>query len=87
MIKHIVVYYIYWICLVIFYLKTKTKTKNLTIEPLNVVTDVHVIFSILNIICLLKSGFWIAVLIFQEFWEDLFNNASKWGMFMYEQVS
>lgn len=71
----------------IFYLKTKTKTKNLTIEPLNVVTDVHVIFSILNIICLLKNGFWIAVLIFQEFWEDLFNNASKWGMFMYEQVS
>lgn len=44
MIKHIVVYYIYWICLVIFYLKKKTKTKNLTIEPLNVVTDVHVIF-------------------------------------------
>lgn len=44
MIKHIVVYHIYWICLVIFYLKTKTKTKNLTIEPLNVVTDVHVIF-------------------------------------------
>lgn len=45
MIKHIVVYYIYWICLVIFYLKNKkTKTKNLTIEPLNVVTDVHVIF-------------------------------------------
>lgn len=40
-----VVYYIYWICLVIFYLKNKkTKTKNLTIEPLNVVTDVHVIF-------------------------------------------
>lgn len=43
MIKHIVVYYIYWICLVIFYLK-KTKKKNLTIEPLNVVTDEHVIF-------------------------------------------
>lgn len=43
MIKHIVVYYIYWICLVIFYLK-KPKKKNLTIEPLNVVTDVHVIF-------------------------------------------
>lgn len=87
MIKHIVVYYIYWICLVIFYLKKKKNPKNLTIELLNVVTDVHVIFSILNIICLLKSGFWIAVLIFQEFWEDLFNNASKWGMFMYEQVS
>lgn len=43
MIKHMVVYYIYWICLVIFYLK-KNNNKNLTIEPLNVVTDVHVIF-------------------------------------------
>lgn len=44
MIKHIVVYYIYWICLVILYLKKKQQKKNLTIEPLNVVTDVHVIF-------------------------------------------
>lgn len=26
-------------------------------------------------------------LFLQEFWEDLFNNASKWGMFLYEQVS
>lgn len=46
------------------------------IEFLNVVIE--------NIICFLKSGFWIVVFIFQEFWEDLFNNVLKWGMFMYE---
>lgn len=45
MIKHIVVYYIYRISLVIFYLKKKQKQKTLRFqEPLNVVTDVHVIF-------------------------------------------
>lgn len=54
------------------------------IEFLNVVIDVYVIFFILNIICFLNSGFWIVVFIFQEFWEDLFNNVLKWGMFMYE---
>lgn len=65
MIKYIVVYYIYWICLVIFYLKNKKiKIKNFMIEFLNVVIDVYVIFFILNIICFLKSGFWIVVFIF-----------------------
>lgn len=64
MIKYIVVYYIYWICLVIFYLKKKIKIKNFMIEFLNVVIDVYVIFFILNIICFLKSGFWIVVFIF-----------------------
>lgn len=64
MIKYIVVYYIYWICLVIFYLKIKIKIKNFMIEFLNVVIDVYVIFFILNIICFLKSGFWIVVFIF-----------------------
>lgn len=44
MIEYIVVYYIYWICLVIFYLKIKIKIKNFRIEFLNVVIDVYVIF-------------------------------------------
>lgn len=43
MIKYIVVYYIYWICLVIFDLK-KNNNKNFMIEFLNVVIDVYVIF-------------------------------------------
>lgn len=66
------------------------KTKQNTIEPLNVVTFMYTFFGFFffyeTSYVFYKVNFGL-VLIFQEFWEDLFNNASKWGMFMYEQVS